>query len=161
MKAKDEDRATYNVNTQNDDDTICNALDILDSRLRTPGQSFTAPQAAKDFLRLKLALLEREVFAVIWLDSQNRMLAYEELFLGTLTQTSVYPREVVKACVKYNGASCILSHNHPSGVLEPSRADITMTNALKDALALVDCKVLDHIIVAGSGTCSLAERGEI
>ena len=119
-----------------------------------------SPQAVRDWLRLKLASLEYEVFAVLWLDNQNRLIKYDELFRGTLAQTSVYPREVVKQALQHNAAAAILVHNHPSGIAEPSRADELLTRGLKDALAMVDVKVADHFIVAGSAQpISFAERG--
>jgi DNA repair protein RadC len=122
--------------------------------------ALSSPQAVRDWLRLQLAAQTREVFVALWLDSQNRLLASEELFHGTLTQTSVYPREVVKSALAHNAAAVILAHNHPSGIAEPSRADEQLTNALKQALALVDVRVLDHFIVAGtSQPLSFAERG--
>lgn len=118
------------------------------------------PQAVRDWLRLKLAALPYEVFAVLWLDNQNHLIEYDELFRGTLSQTSVYPREIVKQALLRNAAAAILVHNHPSGIAEPSRADEMLTRALKDALALVDVKVADHFIVAGSvRPISFAERG--
>ena len=140
------------------DRTIEQALKVLQARMRA-GEALSSPSAVRSFLQLKLAPLPHEVFAVIFLDAQNRVLAYEELFRGTLTQTSVYPREVVKHALKHNAAALILAHNHPSGVAEPSRADELLTASLKQALALVDVRVLDHLIVAGSATVSLAERG--
>jgi len=103
--------------------------------------------------------LEREEFHACWLDAQNRLLAIEMLFIGTIHQTSVYPREVVKSALRHNAAAVIVAHNHPSGVAEPSAADLTLTKALRDALALVDVKLLDHIIVAGAHTMSFAEKG--
>ena len=103
--------------------------------------------------------LPHEVFVAMFLDAQNRVIETEELFRGTLTQTSVYPREVVKRALHYNAGAVILAHNHPSGVAEPSHADETLTQALKQALALVDIRVLDHFIVAGSSVLSFAERG--
>lgn len=118
-----------------------------------------SPQQVRDYLRLKLGGLEREVFVVLFLDAQNRVQAHEELFCGTLTQTSVYPREVVKRALHHNAGSVIFAHNHPSGVAEQSRADELLTAALKQALALVDVCVLDHFIIAGNATLSFAERG--
>ena len=120
---------------------------------------FTSPQLVKDYLCLRLGALPHEVFAVLFLDAQHRQIACEELFRGTLTQTSVYPREVVKRSLELNAASVILAHNHPSGVLEPSRADELLTQTLKSCLNLVDVKVLDHIVVGRTGAVSLAERG--
>lgn len=131
----------------------------METRLQYRGEALTSPQAVRDYLRLRLADREHEVFVALFLDNQNRLIACEEMFRGTLTQTSVYPREVVKAALKHNAAAMIFSHNHPSGVAEPSRADELLTTALKLALALVDIRVLDHIIVAGEKTTSFAERG--
>lgn len=122
--------------------------------------AFSSPGRVRDWLRLKLASRPHEVFMALWLDAQNRLLKAEELFSGTLTQTSVYPREVVKAALAHNAAAVILAHNHPSGVAEPSAADEMLTRNLKTALAMVDVKLLDHFIVAGNGTpLSFAERG--
>lgn len=113
----------------------------------------------RDYLQLILHGREYEVFVVVLLDAQNRVLASEEMFRGTLTQTSVYPREVVRTALRHNAASVIFAHNHPSGVTEPSQADQLLTNNLKQALALVDIKVLDHFVVAGAAAVSFAERG--
>jgi DNA repair protein RadC len=122
--------------------------------------SFSSPGKVRDWLRLKLASRQHEVFMALWLDAQNRLIRADELFSGSLTQTSVYPREVVKAALANNAAAVILAHNHPSGVAEPSRADELLTHSLKAALAMVDVKLLDHFIVAGTGTpLSFAERG--
>jgi DNA repair protein RadC len=121
--------------------------------------ALSSPRAVRDYLRLALAGREQEVFVVLLLDAQHRVIASEELFRGTLTQTSVYPREVVKCALKHNAAAVIFAHNHPSGVAEPSHADEILTRSLKAALALVDIQVLDHFIVAGSRTMSFAERG--
>jgi DNA repair protein RadC len=119
-----------------------------------------SPGAVRDWLRLKLGGLSHEVFGALWLDAQNRLIAWEELSRGTLTQTSVYPREVVKRALATNAAAAILAHNHPSGFAEPSAADELLTRNLKEALALVDVRVLDHFIVAGqSQPLSFAERG--
>ena len=121
--------------------------------------ALSSPRAVRDYLRLVLGGREQEVFVVLLLDAQHRVIACEELFHGTLTQTSVYPREVVKCSLKHNAAAVIFAHNHPSGVAEPSHADEILTRSLKSALALVDIEVLDHFIVAGSRTMSFAERG--
>jgi DNA repair protein RadC len=123
------------------------------------GNALNSPSAVRDYLRMKLQTLPHEVFVVLFLDAQNRVIGSEELFRGTLTQTSVYPREVVKRALHHNAGAVIFAHNHPSGVAEPSHADETLTQALKQALALVDVRVLDHFIVAGSGVLSFAERG--
>ncbi|HWH81289.1 MAG TPA: DNA repair protein RadC [Burkholderiaceae bacterium] len=121
----------------------------------------SSPQTVRDFLRVRLNGLEHEVFAVLMLDAQNGLIDYLELFRGTVSQTSVYPREVVKESLARNAASLILVHNHPSGAAEPSRADEVLTSTLKNALALVDVRVLDHLIVAGTTVLSFAERGLI
>ena len=121
--------------------------------------ALTSPQAVRDYLRLALSARPYEVFVGLYLDSQNRVLGAEELFRGTLAQTSVYPREVVKAALARNAAAMIFAHNHPSGVAEPSRADELLTQALRQALALVDIRTLDHFVVAGSRLVSFAERG--
>ncbi|HVP86509.1 MAG TPA: DNA repair protein RadC [Casimicrobiaceae bacterium] len=121
--------------------------------------AMSSPQAVREFLRLTLGGRAHEIFMAMFLDAQNRLLGSEELFRGTLTQTSVYPREVVKTALRYNAAGVIFAHNHPSGVAEPSRADELLTQTLKQALSLVEIKTLDHFIVAGSRTLSFAERG--
>ena len=124
------------------------------------GNLLNTPDTVRDYLRLHLAGLRHEVFFALWLDAQNRLIAAEELFRGTLTQASVYPREVVKKALAHNAAAVVLAHNHPSGVAEPSSADSQLTRELKQALALVDVRVLDHFIVAGTASpLSFAERG--
>lgn len=121
--------------------------------------ALTSPGAVRDFLRLTLGARAQEVFVCLFLDAQHRVIRTEELFQGTLTQTSVYPREVVKAALAANAAAVIFAHNHPSGVAQPSSADELLTRQLKEALALVDVRVLDHFIVAGNQALSFAERG--
>lgn len=121
--------------------------------------ALASPAAVRSYLRLKLSGYEHEAFVVIFLDAQNRVITTEEMFRGTLTQTSVYPREVVKAALKHNAAALILCHNHPSGVAEPSIQDQSLTRTLSESLALIDVKVLDHIIVASNSALSFAERG--
>jgi DNA repair protein RadC len=119
----------------------------------------SSPKQVRDYLCLKLGNLTREVFLVLFLDAQNRIVTTEEMFSGTLTQTSVYPREVVKRALHHNVASVIFAHNHPSGIAQQSQADELITKQLKQALALVDVRVLDHFIVAGNNTLSFAEQG--
>ena len=121
--------------------------------------ALTSPASVRDYLRMTLTGRDYEVFMVLFLDAQHRVLESEEMFRGTLTQTSVYPREVVKRSLVNNAAAVIFAHNHPSGVAQPSHADELLTRSLKEALALVDVKVLDHFIVAGSAVMSFAERG--
>jgi DNA repair protein RadC len=130
----------------------------LEERLRA-GAALTSPGAVRDYLRLSLGKREHEVFICLWLDAQHRVLSIQEPFRGTLTQTSVYPREIVKAALAVNAAAVIFAHNHPSGVAQPSQADELLTRNLKDALSLVEVKVLDHFIVAGTQAISFAERG--
>jgi DNA repair protein RadC len=133
---------------------------LADDELRR-GDALTSPEAVRDYLRLSLSMLPHEAFMALFLDSQHRLIAADELFRGTLAQTSVYPREVVKAALAHNAAAVIFAHNHPSGVAEPSRADELLTQALKQALSLVDIRTLDHFVVAGPQVVSFAERGLI
>jgi DNA repair protein RadC len=130
----------------------------LQEQLQT-GDILNAPRAVRDYLQLLLRTRQQEVFVALFLDTQHRVLAVEELFQGTLSQTSVYPREVVKRALAHNAAAVIFAHNHPSGIAEPSHADELLTRVLKQALALVEVRVLDHFIVAGGATLSFAERG--
>jgi DNA repair protein RadC len=122
---------------------------------------FDSPQAVAHYLQLQLGHKPHEVFAVLFLDSQHRLLALEELFRGTLSQTSVYPREVVLRALHHHAAAVVLAHNHPSGTAEPSRADEMLTQTLKSALALVDVRVLDHFIVTAGACRSMAEMGRV
>jgi len=119
----------------------------------------SSPAAVRGYLRLRMQDLPHEAFYCVFLDAQNRAIAAEEIFRGTLTQTSVYPREVVKRALYHNAAALIFAHNHPSGIAEPSRSDEALTGALKQALALVDVKVLDHFVVGAGAAMSFAERG--
>jgi DNA repair protein RadC len=136
------------------------ARSILRARLRCSDCTATeSPAAARELVRLHLGGYGHEVFAVLFFDGQNRFVALEEMFRGTLTQTSVYPREVVRAALRHGAASVILAHNHPSGASEPSRADEFLTHTLKSALALVDVRVHDHFVVGADHVMSFAERG--
>lgn len=125
------------------------------------GVTLSSPQAVKQYLQLLLGGKAYESFAVLFLDVKNRLIACEEMFRGTLTHTSVYPREIVKVALGHNAASVILAHNHPSGTPEPSAADRTLTQALKQALALIDVRVLDHFVVAGKHVYSFTEHGQL
>lgn len=155
----EEQRAVYGL--EDDDALVAHALAVLMKRLKKPGVLMSAPTVVKDFLRLSLAAQEHESFVVLFLDCKNRLIEAQEVFRGTLAQTPVYPREVVKTALALNAACVILAHNHPSGVAEPSEADRILTRALVQALSLVDVRVLDHIIVAGASTYSFAEVGEL
>jgi DNA repair protein RadC len=143
----------------------CELIAVLELARRAMAQQlqertvFADPQAVKHYLQLHLAARSHEVFAVLFLDVQNKLLAMEELFRGTLTQTSVYPREVVIRALHHQAAAVVLAHNHPSGTVQPSRADEALTQTLKAALALVDVRVLDHIIVGHGQALSMAEKG--
>lgn len=139
--------------------TVKRALSLLEKHLREPRILFTSTNTVRDWLRLQLAGLEREVFIVLYLDNQHRLLACETLFTGSIKSTEVYPREVVKATLRHNAVAVILAHNHPSGKTEPSQADRQITDRLVNALGLVEVKVLDHLIVGGLDIMSFAERG--
>lgn len=130
----------------------------LQEQLST-GAALTSPAAVRDYLRLAIGGREHEVFVCLWLDAQHRVISFQEPFRGTLTQTSVYPREIVKAALTANAAAVIFAHNHPSGAAQPSQADELLTRNLREALALIDVKVLDHFIIAGTQSLSFAERG--
>ncbi len=125
------------------------------------GDVLSSPQKVREYLHIKTAHLEHEVFCVIFLDNRHRVIDYQEMFRGTIDGASVHPREVVKAALMCNAAALIFAHNHPSGVAEPSEADIAITRKLSDALSLVDCRVLDHLVVGNPAVTSLAERGLI
>ena len=140
------------------DEVLQVAQQVLLGRVRG-SDVLVSPQAVRDYLRVRLGGLEHEVFAVVHLDAQNRVIDYVEMFRGTVSQTSVYPREVVREAMMRNSAAMLLVHNHPSGSTQPSRADEALTQTLKTALSLVDVRVLDHLIVAGSDILSMAERG--
>lgn len=166
MKIKTENPAEYNVKgiartVESENEIIERALYILQSRLRMPGAAMTDPQTVKDYLTRHLATRDRETFVALWLDTQNRLIETEELFTGTLSQCAVYPREVVKRALHHNAGAVIFAHNHPSGFAEPSQADRQLTATLKQTLALVDVKVLDHVIIGGMRSFSFAEMGEI
>jgi DNA repair protein RadC len=154
-KALNQDTGAY----LSDDDVIRMAVGIINHRFGLKRASLNSPTLVRDYLKLTLTDKTREVFVCVFLDAQNRVIAVDELFQGTLTQTSVYPREVVKMALHHNCAALILAHNHPSGVAEPSHADQCLTAQLKQTLALVDVKVLDHFIIAADQSLSFAEKG--
>ena len=140
---------------------IRRALKILESRMTYETDFFTKPADTKKYLRLRLGCCEREVFAVLYLSNRNQLISYEELFLGTIDGATVHVREIVKLGLSLNAAAIICAHNHPSGVCEPSHADEMITKRIKDACALVEIRMLDHLIVSGKDAVSLAERGLI
>ena len=149
------------LDTQHEDWIIARAMEIIESRVFCRSDALTGPDLVKAFLRAKLNGERREVFAAIFLNSSHRVLAYEALFWGTIDQSAVYPRVVVTKALEHNAAALILAHNHPSGITEPSAADKLLTTQLKTALALVDVRVLDHLIVGAGPPYSMAEHGLI
>lgn len=161
MKAMTITPAEYTVAPTDDDDdrSIRRALRIIETRARKPGTPFTKAEQAGAYFRLRLAQLEHEVFSVAFLTEQHALIACEDMFRGSLTQASVYPREVVKRALELNAAAVVFAHNHPSGTSDPSRADELLTQALKSALALVSVRVLDHIVVTATDAVSMASRG--
>ena len=141
--------------------SVDKAMEILASYMRGPSTVFSSPESVRQYICLHLGVLPYEVFGVLFLDSQHRLIVFEQMFRGTLTQTSVYPREVVTRALEHCAASVVLTHNHPGGSSQPSRADEALTQTLKAALALVDVRVLDHFVVAGNQATSMAELGMV
>ena len=152
------DAATDAIREATAAEILAAARERLSRRVRR-GATLASPKATRDYLALRLGTLEYEVFCLIHLDNRHRVIDFQELFRGTIDGASVYPREVVKEALRRNTAACILLHNHPSGVAEPSQADEMITRRLKESLATVDIRVLDHLIVAGSEVISFAEKG--
>ena len=146
-----------------DDEIVARAIRILDERMKARpnynAKTMTSPAATRDYLRLSLAERPNEVFCVLFLDTRHRLIAFEELFYGTIDSAHVHPRVVVERTLQLGAASLILAHNHPSGVAEPSQADLAITRRLRDALGLIDVRLLDHFIVGDTEIVSLAERG--
>ena len=167
LTAKTETRAQYAVQRKinatataaDEDAIIAQALEILTRRMRASGVMMASPQVVRDWLRLRVGGKPHEEFGCIWLNTQHEVIEAGEMFRGTLAQTSVYPREVVKEALHHNAAAVIFYHNHPSGAAEPSPADEMLTRQLKDALNLVDVRVLDHFVVTAEQTTSFAEKG--
>ena len=143
-----------------DETLVETALKLVSTKL-VRGDRLESPRATRQYLSLRFASLEHEVFCCLWLDNRHRVIACDELFRGTIDGASVHPREVVKQALAQNAAAVILAHNHPSGVLEPSRADELLTQTLKSSLQLVDVRVLDHLVVGRGGALSFAEKGLI
>jgi DNA repair protein RadC len=140
------------------DDVYNLMLSLLEIKYLRP-HTLSSPEEVRRFLQVKLANLEHEVFSIVFLDSQHRVISYEEMFRGTVDSAAVYPREIVKRCLQLNAAAVIFSHSHPSGVPDPSTADKRITERLVNALGLVDIRVLDHIVIGGTDSVSMAERG--
>ncbi|MBL8448009.1 MAG: DNA repair protein [Zoogloeaceae bacterium] len=154
--------ANCTARREREDRTIARALRILEKRNSYNAPTLDSPYGVRKFLHLRLHSLEREEFWCIWLDSQHRLVELEQMFISTLSEARVYPREVVKSALRHNAAAVIFAHNHPSGHDDPSNADLSLTKTLKDALSLVDVKVLDHFIIGSNpAALSLAERGLI
>lgn len=169
-QVKSEERATYdvttaapaNLDTAQQDAVIAQAKAILEWRfIENRGEPLTSPDKVRNFLTFKLAELPHEMFCALFLDTKHRVIAFEEMFRGTIDGASVHPREVVKEALKHNAAAVIITHNHPSGVPEPSAADNALTRRLQEALAMVDVRLLDHFVVGGAETVSFTERGLI
>lgn len=139
--------------------TIQRALALLEQHLRKPGEPFTSLCAVRDWLRLQMAPLEREVFMVLYLNSQHQLLTHETLFTGSICSTEVHPREIVKSALKHNAAAVIIAHSHPSGHPEPSHHDRVITDKVRAALALVEVRLLDHLVIGGLESVSFTERG--
>lgn len=158
LKARQEDAPAYSVTPENEDAIIVRALQILEQRVNT-ASVLDSPQRVKEYLCIRAAGLEHEQFCCLWLDQHHRPINCETMFRGTLAQTSVYPREVVKRALAVNAAAVVFTHNHPTGSPEPSRADELLTQALKSALQLIDVRVLDHIVTGAHRAVSFAERG--
>jgi DNA repair protein RadC len=152
------DRESGTVRKATADEIIQAARACLVNRIRR-GASLASPETVRDYLVLRFGTLQHEVFSIIYLDSRHRVIDCQDLFRGTVDGASVHPREVVKEALQRNAAACILAHNHPSGVAEPSAADELITQKVRDALALVDIRVVDHVVVAAGGSVSFAERG--
>jgi len=164
MKVNSEAPAPYSAEVIDDDSIIERAIKLIQSKLKTPGKALTNPNLVKDYLILHLAQFEEEHFSLILLNNQHQVIGFENVFRGTVDTTSVYPREIVKTVLSHNAAAVILAHNHPSGNPDPSNSDVALTKRLTESLALIDVRVLDHIIVGGCSqtlTTSLAERGLI
>jgi DNA repair protein RadC len=160
MQIKSENTLVYNA-ISDDQQIIEQALTILFSRLREPGQALSNPKDTMDYLTLQLADKEQEVFCCLFLDNRHRVIEFKDMFYGTINGASVHPREVVKQALKINAAAVIFAHNHPSGVAEPSEADKVLTRKLSEALSIVDIRALDHIVIGGNDNVSFAERGLI
>ena len=164
MKINSEAPAPYSSGKFDDDSIIEQAIKLIQSKLKTPGKALTSPNLVRDYLILHLAQFEEEHFSMILLDNQHRVIGFENIFRGTVDAASVYPREIVKTVLAHNAAAVVLAHNHPSGNAEPSNADMTLTKRIKESLAPIDVRILDHIIVGGCSqtlTVSFAERGLI
>lgn len=156
---KSEESPPYNHSKALGDDIIAKALEVIEGRLQVPGKTLSDPKAAGQYFKLKLAERDREVLAVLFMDTRHRMLAFEELFHGTIDGAEVHPREVVKRALYYNAAACLIGHNHPSGDPEPSAADRAVTAQLKQALSVVDVRLLDHFVIGRGEPVSMAMRG--
>ncbi len=145
--------------TPDEQSLVEKAISCLERTYRVKGVAMTSPEATRDYLKLHLYGLPYEVFAVMYLDNRHRVIRYEELFRGTIDGSSVHPREVVRKVLTTNTAAVIFAHNHPSGVAEPSQSDLRITQRLREALSLIDVRVLDHMIIGDGNIVSLAERG--
>jgi DNA repair protein RadC len=168
-QVRSEDQAEYDalphpersksIKDRAEDAILAQAAKILENRLQHRETVFSSPESVRQFLQIKLRPYPYEVFAALFLDNRHRLIEFVELFRGTIDGASVHPREVIRECIKHNAAAVIFAHNHPSGVEDPSQADLRITARLKDALAFIDVRVLDHIIIGEGDGTSFAERG--
>lgn len=161
LSVEDSAKLLEMLDTQHEDWIVARAMEILERRVFRRGQAMCAPAAVKNFLQGKLAHQRNEIFEALFLDSQHQLLAYEELFKGTIDRAQVYPRVVLSKALEHNAAAIIFAHNHPSGEIEPSHADRALTAKLRSALEHVDIRVLDHFIIGKGQPYSFAERGLI
>jgi len=159
MKIKSEDSAVYNLSIKDKEDAVIeNALAILKNRMKTHETTISSSSDAINFVKLKIGLLEHEVFSVLFLNTKHQLIEYDEMFRGTINVASVYPREILKKCLSVNADAIIIAHNHPSGIVEASMSDKKMTTAIQNALSYIDVNFLDHIIVGGNNCLSFADK---
>ena len=162
FEVRSQDHPEYEFGkTEKENATIEKALQILKSRIKERGDFMEKPADVENFLKIQFSEMEYEAFSVIFLDNQHRLIAFEEMFKGTINGSSVHPREVMKAALKHNAAAVILSHNHPSGIATPSSADKQITKILVDAMELIDVRILDHIIIGDGDSFKFSEAGYI
>ena len=154
-------QGNYNIKGITPNALLSLAADILAENTAKMGKQFTTPEITEKFIKLKIGLDKSEVFCVLFLDNRHRLISFDRMFEGTINGANIYPREVVKRALSHNAAAMIIAHNHPSGDCEPSEADKRITNRLKDALKLIDVRILDHLIVSADNSYSFANHGQL